>query len=216
MDPLHVCIALGPLAMYFLVLGAVNLSSRPFLTTGARDTAALGLGIAGFAAAGPMELFLPEKAAVEFGPYVWGLLLGLYFLGLLLLVLLSRPRLVLYNATIDQLRPALAEVVARLDPEARWAGDSLTIPELGVQLHIEPLSAVKNVQLVASGPEQNIYGWRKLEGELAFALRKSRGTPNPYGLSLITFGLFMCGMVSYWLARDPLAVQQALNELLRR
>lgn len=220
MDPLHVCIAMGPLAMYFLVLGAVNLSSRPFLTTGARDMAALGLAVAGFAAAGPMELFLPESAVVEFGEnggqYVWILLLGLYVLGLLLLVLLSRPRLVLYNITIEQLRPALAEVVARLDPEARWAGDSLTIPELGVQLHIEPLAAMKNVQLVASGPEQNMLGWRKLEGELAFALRKSRGTPNPYGLSLVTFGLFMCGMISYWLARDPLAVQQALNELLRR
>ena len=152
MDALHVCIALGPVAMYFLVLGVLNLSSRPFLTTGARDTAALGLAIAGFAVAGPMELFLPEKAAVEFGPFVWVLLLALYFLGLLLVVLLIRPRLVIYNTTGEQLRPVLAEVVARLDSDARWAGDSLTMPQLGVQLHVEPLIVMKNVQLIAAGP----------------------------------------------------------------
>ena len=216
MDPLHVCIALGPLAMYFLVLGAINLSSRPFLTTGFRDTAALGIAISGFVAAGPMELFLPERAAVELGWGAWALLLALYFLGLLLLVLLMRPQLVIYNATIEQLRPALAEVVAGLDSEARWAGDSLTMPQLGVQLHIEPLVVMKNVQLLASGPQQNIYGWRRLEGELARALRKTRGTPNPYGLSLVTFGLFMSGMITWWLYRDPTGVQQALNELLRR
>lgn len=216
MDPLHVCIALGPLAMYFLVLGIINLSSRPFLTTGVRDTAALGLAIAGFVVAGPMELFLPEKAAVEFGPYVWVLLLTLYFLGLLLLVLLMRPRLVIYNTTSEQLRPTLAEVVAQLDSEARWAGDSLTMPQLGVQLNVEPLVVMKNVQLISAGPHQNIFGWRKLEGELAHALRKVRGTPNPYGLSLVTFGVFMSGMITYWLVRDPQGVQQALNELLRR
>jgi hypothetical protein len=215
-DPLHTCIALGPLAMYFLVLGAINLSSRPFLTTGTRDISALGLAICGFVAAGPMELFLPERAAAEFGAGVWLLLLTLYFLGLLLVVLTLRPRLVLYNITIEQLRPALADVVTRLDSEARWAGDSLTMPQLGVQLHVEPLVMLKNVQLLSAGSNQNFAGWRKLEAELALALRKVRGTPNPYGVSLLSFGLFLGIMITYWLARDPVAVQQALNELLRR
>ena len=59
-DPLHLSIALGPLATYLMVLGVVNLSIRPFVTTGSRDTAALGLAISGLAIAGPMELFLPE------------------------------------------------------------------------------------------------------------------------------------------------------------
>ena len=48
MDPLHVCIALGPLAMYLLVLGSMNLSTRPMLTTGGRDFAALAIAISGF------------------------------------------------------------------------------------------------------------------------------------------------------------------------
>src|SRR5687768_10079215 len=93
MDPLHVCIALGPVAMYLLMLGAINLSPRPFLTTGTRDAITLGIAIAGFAIAGPMELFLPVRAVGFWGPAItWGLMVGIYALGLLLIVFMLRPR----------------------------------------------------------------------------------------------------------------------------
>lgn len=216
MDPLHVCIALGPVAMYLLVLGTINLSARPFLTTGARDAAALGIAIAGFVVAGPMELFLPIEAAAFWGIWVWAMMLGIYLLGLLLAVLLLRPRLVIYNVTGEQLRPILGEVVTRLDPEARWAGESLTMPSLGVQLHVEPLAMLKNVQLVATGSSQNLTGWRRLESELAAALRTVRGTRNPAGFSLLTIGLSIAVAITYWLSRDPLGVQQALSDMLRQ
>jgi len=45
MDPLHFFIGAAPVAVYLFLVGLVNLSRRPFLTTGARDTAALGIGI---------------------------------------------------------------------------------------------------------------------------------------------------------------------------
>jgi hypothetical protein len=202
--------------MYLLVLGTINLSSRPFLTSGARDAAALGVAIGGFVVAGPMELFLPIEAAAYWGIWVWALMLGVYVLGLLLIVLMLRPRLVIYNVTSEQLRPVLGDVVSQLDPGARWAGDSLTMPGLGVQLHVEPLAMFKNVQLVAAGPNQSLAGWRRLESELALALRAARGTRNPAGISLLTMGLTLAGAVTYWLARDPLGVQQALSEMLRQ
>src|SRR5688572_30564043 len=104
MDPLHVCIALGPVAMYLLVLGAINLSSRPFVTSGGRDVATLGIAISGFVIAGPLELFLPVRAVGFWGPAItWGLMFGIYILGLLLVVLTLRPRLVIYNVASDQL-----------------------------------------------------------------------------------------------------------------
>ena len=43
MDPLNLCIALGPLAVYLLLLGLIGLSSRPFLTSGFRDGATLAI-----------------------------------------------------------------------------------------------------------------------------------------------------------------------------
>src|SRR5438105_6368858 len=144
MDPLHLCIALGPLATYLLVLGVINLSRRPVLTTGARDAAALATAVSGLVVAGPMELFLVEEAAAAYGGWIWGLMVAAYALAVVLIILMLRPRLVIYNATLDQLRPVLAEAVARLDSEARWAGDSLVMPQLGVQLHIEAWPILKN------------------------------------------------------------------------
>ena len=215
-DPLHQCIAFGPLVVYLLILGTINLGRRPLITTGARDAAALGIAISGFIAAGPMELFLPEMTAARLGGWVWALLLTFYLLCLLLVVLLMRPRLVIYNATIEQVRPVLADVVARLDDQARWAGESLVMPNLGVQLHIDALAFMKSVQLVSTGPNQNLAGWRRLEDELAREIKQVKGHPNPYGISLITFALVLGTIVMYGMLRDPLSVQQALTEMLRR
>jgi len=216
MDPLHLCIALGPVAIYFLLLGTINLSRRPFVTSGARDAAALGIAIGGFVVAGPMELFLPEAAAVRMGFWVWPTCIAFYMLCLSLAVLLMRPRIVIYNVTFEQLRPSLADIVLRLDSESRWAGDSLVMPNLGVQLTVESQGMMKNVQLAAAGAEQSFQGWRLLESELTSTLRSAKGTRNPYGMSLIMFGLLMAAAVIFWLSRDPQGVAQALNEMLRK
>ena len=216
MDPLHLCIALGPVAIYFLLLGTINLSRRPFVTSGARDAAALGIAIGGFVVAGPMELFLPEAAAVRMGFWVWPTCIAFYILCLSLAVLLMRPRIVIYNVTFEQLRPSLADIVLRLDSESRWAGDSLVMPNLGVQLTVESQGMMKNVQLAAAGAEQSFQGWRLLESELTSTLRSAKGTRNPYGMSLIMFGLLMAAAVIFWLSRDPQGVAEALNEMLRK
>jgi hypothetical protein len=216
MDPLHLCIALGPVAIYFLLLGAINLSRRPFVTSGTRDAAALGIAIGGFVVAGPMELFLPEAAAVRMGFWVWPTCIAFYILCLSLAVLLMRPRIVIYNVTFEQLRPSLADIVLRLDSESRWAGDSLVMPNLGVQLTVESQGMMKNVQLAAAGTEQSFQGWRLLESELAATLRSAKGTRNPYGMSLIMFGLLMAAAVIFYLSRDPQGVAQTLNEMLRK
>ena len=75
---------------------------------------------------------------------------------------------------------------------------------------------MKNVQLVAAGKEQSFHGWRLLESELTTTLRSAKGTRNPYGMSLIMFGLLMAASVIFWLSRDPQGVAQALNEMLRK
>lgn len=216
MDPLHLGIALGPLATYLLVLGSINLSSRPVIARGTRDAAALALAIMGLVAAGPMELFLVEEAAVLYGGWVWGIMLVAYILFVSLIVLLLRPRLVIYNIPLDQVRPVVADVVSRLDRDARWAGESLVMPQLGVQLHLEASHVMKNVQLISSGPQQNLHGWWQLEQELRTALRRMRTTPNAHGGLLLGCGVVLAATITYLLARDPAGVMQSLAEMLRR
>ncbi len=215
-DALHLSIALGPLAVYVLLVGMINLSKRPFLTTGARDVAAIGVAISGFIAAGPMELFLPEAAADRFGPYVWLLLLAFYGLCLTLLVLMMRPRLVIYNANPEQLHSILSEVINDLGAEARWAGDSLVVPQLGVSLHVEPFGAMRSAQLVAAGPRQSYTGWRRLELALARKLKETTAARNPHGYLLLSIGLLLIGVIAYSTMSDPRTIVQGLDELLRR
>lgn len=215
LDPLHVIIALGPLAAYFVLLGLINLSRRPLVTTGARDVAALGLAVVGLVFIGPAELFLPDAAIVELGWIAWLMLGAFYALLLTLGVLLLRPRLVIYNVTADQLRPALANVVAELDGDARWAGESLVLPNLGVQLHVEPVSATRNAELISNGPNQNYSGWRALEIALTQALRRTTNSPNPYAIFPLGFGLLMAVMVAVLTFSNPGMVAQSLIDMFR-
>lgn len=217
MDPLHACIALGPLAMYFVVLGAINLSARPLVTTGARDLLAMGLAVAGLAVAGPMELFFPEKAAGVFGTLtVWSLMLVFYSLVVACLALMMRPRIVIYNITSEQLSPVLEEVLGKFDPQFRWVGNTIVSEALGVQLTVEAQPMMKNVQLVSAGPQQSHNGWGRLHRGLAAALRPVQGLPNPFGATLLTVGLLLAGIITWLIAGDPGAVQQALNDMLRQ
>ena len=174
------------------------------------------LAIAGFIVAGPMELFLPEAASNRFGGYAWLLLLAFYGLCLTLIVLLMRPRLVIYNANPEQLRSILAEVVKQLDEEARWAGDGLVLPKLGVQLHVELFGAMRNVQLVSSGPRQNFGGWKRLEMGLANVLKQTKASPNPHGFGMMAIGILLICVMTYWMISDPTKVVHGLNEMLQR
>jgi hypothetical protein len=185
------------------------------LTTGGRDTAALAIAVAGLIIVGPMELFLPADAVGNFGPFVWVLLISFYSLSVTLFILVQRPRLVVYNVTADTLRPVVAEVATALDPDVRWAGSSLVLPHLQIELHMEAFPPLKNMSLVASHDEQNIESWRRLELALSAALNRLEVRPNPSGALLVAASLAMVSLVYWRLYSDPLGVAQAFREMLR-
>ena len=211
--PLRLTIALVPLASYGLLIGLLNARRRPFITTGGSDLSALGAALSGLILVGPIELFRPEAASAEFGSYVWLFLLVFYWLCVWLAVLLAKPRLVIYNISTDELRPVLAETARTIDPQARWAGDSLALPTLGVQLHLESFDLMRNVSLVASGSDQNLAGWRQLAGELYQRLKPLRVASNPRALGILLAALvFMIVSTSLMLA-NPQQVAQAMQEI---
>ena len=212
-DPLRLAIALVPLAAYCLVLGILNARRRPFLTSGGADLAALGAALTGLVLIGPIELFRPEKASAEFGSYVWLFLVVFYWLCLWLTALVARPRLVVYNISGEELRPILAETARTIDAQARWAGDSLSLPNLGVQLHVESFEIMRHVSLVASGEKQDLAGWRKLARELFQRLEPLRVAPNPRALGIVLLAIaLMSASIAHMLAH-PQLVAQAVEEI---
>jgi hypothetical protein len=212
-DPFRLAIALVPVSAYVLLLGLVNLRRRPFLTTGASDLAALGLAISGLVLVGPVELFRPEAATAELGNYIWLFLLVFYWLCLFLVVLLSRPRLVVYNIGIEEIHSVLAEAAARIDPDARWAGNSLTLPQLGVQLHIDSWDLMRNVTLSSSGSRQSLDGWRRLARELSTLLRAAQVKPNPRAVGLLLGALVLLALSVTHMLSHPVELAQGMNEV---
>ena len=196
MDPFRICLALGPLAVYLLSISLINLRRQPTLLSGTSDTAAIGLGVIGLMMIGPMELFMPDAAAARFGSYAWLFMIGLYGMVLVLSLLTLRPRLVIYNISSDELRAVLGDTVERLEPEARWAGDCLSMPKLGIQLYLDATPAMRNVTLVAGGQLQSPSGWKRLEVELAQSLKTIRVGCNYRAIALLAAGLLLATIVT--------------------
>jgi hypothetical protein len=213
-DPLRLAIALVPLAAYCLLLAIVNARRRPFVTTGGCDLAVLGAALSGVVLVGPIELFRPEAASADFGGYVWIFLLVFYWLWVWLAVLVARPRLVVYNISAEELRPVLAEAARQVDSQARWAGDSLMLPTLGVALHMESFDVMRHASLKSSGGKQNLLGWRKLSAELRNQLATIRVSRNPrsLGFTLVALALIAASIVH--MLNDPQDVAQAMEEML--
>jgi hypothetical protein len=212
-DPFRLAIALVPLGAYVLLLSFVNARRRPFLTSGGSDLMALGIALSGLVLVGPLEMFRPEAATRQFGNYIWLFMMSFYWLWLLLVVLLARPRLVVYNISREELHPVLAEAAGRIDDEARWAGNHLSLPTLGVQLHLDSFDLMRNVSLVSSGSRQNIDGWRRLSRELSRSLSGVRVKRNPRAIGLLAVSLALIGVSLMQLLNNPAEMVQAMSEL---
>lgn len=214
MDPFSACVALGPLAIYLFILGTINLASRPVIVTGAREIVAFGLAAAGLVIVGPMQLFMPEAAAAQLGPIVWALLISFYVLCLTLTLIVMRPRLVVYNVTVDQLRPVLAEVAARIDHDSTWAGRALSMPQLRIHLVIESFAPLHNVSLVATSHGQSATGWRRFEGALRAALRETPVAGRTHGFWLAVCGLMVLLVLALRIADDPQTIARGIDRML--
>jgi hypothetical protein len=212
-DPLRLAIALVPLAAYTLVLGLINLRRQPLVVSGGSDLCAVGIALSGLMFIGPMELFRPEAATIELGNYVWALLLALYLLVVLLAMLVARPRIVIYNIGPEELHPVLAQAASRLDAEARWAGNHLSLPRLGVQLHLDSLDIMRNVSLVSSGGRQSIEGWRRLTRELGSELGKLRVKSNPRAFGFLLGSAALITVSLSQMLRHPIELAQAMREV---
>lgn len=215
MDPLHFCISILPVSVYMLLIGSINLSRRSLVTTGARDLAALAIAVSGFMIAGPLELFLPEAVAAVLGGWVWVPLIMLYALVTTLVLLLMRPRLVIYNISAAQLQPLLQRVLLELDPQASWAGNAASAPNLGLQLALEAYPGIRNVSLSSVGPEQSQDGWYHLRVHLAAELATHEQPRNAQGASYVMLAVVLAGTVLYSVVMGQQEIAQAFVEMLR-
>lgn len=183
---LPIWVALLPLGGYLLALGWAHLRRRPVVVAGTIDLAALAAGVSGLVLAGPLAILQP---AVGTAAWATAILLGSLVLIVAGGLLATRPRLVVYNVTLEQLRPLLAEVVGKLDASARWAGESVVLPARGLQVLLDGRGIARAVSVVAVGSRSSPEAWGEFARGVRRAARKLRVHRSPWGAASALVGL---------------------------
>lgn len=206
LDAVPLWAALPPLGLYLLALGRVHLRRQPTAVSGAWDFMCAAASMAGFAVVGPLALVAPATA----GPS-WTMLMFLLVFGLLAAigVLASRPRVVVYNITLDQLRPVVAEVTAGLDASARWAGETAALPGRDLQIHLDGRGSMRTVSVIAVGSRTSPEGWTEFSRRLRQAVRRLRVRPSPWAAVFLAAGMLVLTAAGWLAVRDRLATAGA-------
>ena len=181
--------ALMPIAIYLIYLGTLNLSRRPRALLGAIDSLALSIGVSGLVIIGPLQMLLPSTAMVRFGENVWYPMVLLYFFGVTWLLLLSRPRLVIYGIRSHTFQMCLSSVLTRNQWSADQNENIVRIHELGIDFEVCVFPMMQNVILRPVQSQQSLGVWRKLRAEMTTELQEQSACN--YGVG---FGLLLCGL----------------------
>lgn len=195
LDVIPLWAAFAPLGCYLLLLGAAHAARRPVAWSGTWDGLLLGASVAGLVLVGPVALLQPAT-----GHSAWNVVLLLLVAGLFMALgmLVSRPRLVIYNVTVDQVRPLVADVVARLDPAARWAGTTAALPTRRFEVRIDGHGPMRSVTLVAAGDRPGAEGWGEFCGRLRGALRGMRVRSSPWAAVFLSLGIGILATAGWW------------------
>ena len=115
----------------------------------------------------------------------------MYALVVAVCILFARPRLLIYNATVEQVRPLVAQNAAAIDPAVRWAGESVALPTLGLQAHVEGNGPLRTVSVVVLQLGEAGESWTDLSRRLRRMSRRLRVHPSPVGMVLLAAGCFI-------------------------
>ena len=213
-----ILLALLPLGAYLMMIGGMRLAGRVMVTTGGRDTFALGIGLSGLAAVGPGELFFPSAAGASFGPAVWPMLGILYFLLVSLVILNTRQRLVVYGIGDKTLIEPLLRACQGIDPTSRvdeFAG-TVALPEFGIHLRVVSHRGSDSADIESYESDVSPKFWRLLLVELRRETAKVPAAAPGLGGALSIAGLLMLGVVGLQLIQQPNQVVQGLRDWLWR
>ena len=197
------------------MLGLLNLRRHPFVTTGARDAATLGIGVVGFVIAGPMSCFSRKVPRVS-------LVLGCGVADCVLWLCVSPSGSIDETATgglqrfVGRVATDLEQDCVGVDPKSRWIGDALVIPQLKIHMHLEAVEWLRNVQMLAGGNQQSMEGWLRLERELKQHMEKVAVGPNIMGIPFIIASAALAITVASYLIMDTEAVKVAWDNFFRR
>ena len=193
-DSLPLGAAFLPLGIYLLVLGWVHLRRRPLAIAGVWDGILLGASLLGLVTVGPIALVRPAAGGSSWS---WPMLILGFCLVVALCVLVSRPRLIVYNISVEQIRPLVAQVASDLDPQARWAGETVALPTRGLQVHLDGDGSLRTVSLIGVGRRSAHEGWSEFSRRVRQASRRLPVRASPWGGVFAGIGAVLV-LLAFW------------------
>ncbi|MEZ6091395.1 MAG: hypothetical protein R3C05_25925 [Pirellulaceae bacterium] len=214
-DPFSVALSLGPLSVYLIVIGLMQSGRKPVVTTGAQDTAALGIGVSGFLMIGPLVLFFPTMAYGVLGWIVWAMLTAFYLLTLLLIILTMRPRMVIYGLDAGQVRAPMLRAAQSIDPDAKMEGEQIWFPSVGCSIRLDMINAGDVPQIVPQIQQISPRFWRRLLEAMRREVSTFENRNRSRGLGIVFVGTLMMILIASNMVSHPQEVVAGFRHWLR-
>lgn len=217
-EPYAATIAFAPLIIYLLALSIIRIGGWVWVTTGSRDVAAVIFAISGMIVIGPLELFFPNTTAAMLGPWVWAPLLLLYFLFACLVVLNSRPKLVVYGRTLEEVYPAMVRAACTLDAGAIENAEQLQVhlPALTAHLRIDLARGNDCSTVVAFEQTLPVVFWRQFAKQLRTELRRTSPPFPRRGWAMLIVATMAAFLLVRHVAAQPALLVEGFHEWLIR
>ena len=201
MTPFYFVVASLPFALYLTALAHLHGRRRPTLVTGRRDGLALALATVGVLFIGPLQILPSMNAWIAWGAGAWVLVAFFFVLVATTVISRLRPRFVVYNTTLETLRKTISRVAIELDVDARWSGDAMNMPGLGVQFYLDDSPMGRATSVVSIGRDISASGWKRLQDALDAGLADAPAPPRRLWLLFITVGLALLAADAWCFAR---------------
>jgi len=207
---LKVLILIGPLAVYFMVLGLLNSQSTPRLVNARSDFLIL---------TGAVLPTLLAPAAWTLGRGSWWILVPVFAVaGLAMRALLPRPNSgwVMYNLSAARAQVLVQRCLDELGWAYQAAGRVLTVPDRGLLLRFSGLPVLRNVtcHLTFENPGGAADTVARLRGKLEAAFARQQLLPSPAGSCLMLVGIGMMILPLWMMSRYSDAIAQVVSRLL--
>lgn len=207
---LKVVLLVGPIAVYFMVLGLLNSQARPKLVNARTDFLILT------AAVFPV-LLVPAAPVVGQGRG-WLVLPLLAVAALALWALLPRPDSgwVIYNLSGPRARVLLLRCLRDLGWSFQETGRGLEVPRLGLTIQLSGLPVLRNVtcHLKCDRFAEGARLSELLGGRLESALARQDQLPSAAGSCLMLVGIALMILPLWMMSRHSDAVAQVVSGFL--
>ncbi|MCP4246708.1 MAG: hypothetical protein GY778_06635 [bacterium] len=207
---LKVMLLVGPIAVYFMVLGLLNSQARPKLVNARTDFLILTAAVV------PV-LLVP--AAPIFGQGRGWLALPLVAVaGLALWALLPRQDTgwVIYNVSAPRARVLLQRCLRDLGWAFQESGPEMNVPPLGLTIRLSGLPVLRNVtcSLKCDRPADRARVCQLLGARLEPALARQDLLPSAAGSCLMLVGIALMILPLWMMSRHSDAVAQVVSGIL--